>query len=75
MEDSTPDQTTPKNILIPIHNDIQQRLSDSATRDAALFEVAEWVKNTGSFFGASAATAYKVAAVFVEGLEKDYGNG
>jgi hypothetical protein len=72
MEDSTPYQIMSKNILIPIRNDIQQRLRDPKTRDAALFEVAEWVKNTGLFFSASAATAYKVAATFVEGLDKDY---
>jgi hypothetical protein len=72
MEDVTPYKINPKNVALPIRSDIRQRLRDPETRDVALLEVAEWVKNTGLFFGASATTAYKVAAVFVEGLSKDY---
>lgn len=35
-----------------------------------LAEIAEWVKVTCLMFGASPATAYKVAGLFVEGLER-----
>ena len=38
--------------------------------EMTLEEIAEWVCNTCLMFGASTSTAYKVAATFVEGLEK-----
>ena len=52
--------------------DIKTRLNNPQTRLKALADTAEWIKETGLFFGASPVTAYKTAAVFIEGLENDY---
>lgn len=52
-------------------HDIKSRLNDPSTRKQALLDTAEWVKTTALYFGATPATAYKVAAVFIEELEKD----
>lgn len=52
-------------------DDIKTRLANPTTRKQALDDLAIWVKDTALFFGCSTATAYKVAGVFVEGIEKD----
>lgn len=39
--------------------------------EMTLEELAEWICKTCLLFGASPSTAYKVASVFVEGLENE----
>lgn len=41
------------------------------TREETLLELAEWVKDTCLLFGTSASLAYKIAIMFIAGLEYD----
>lgn len=50
---------------------INARLTNPLTREETLLELAEWVKDTCLFFGTSASLAYKIASMFIAGLEYD----
>lgn len=75
MEDEIKYRATPKGkqyIRLNQIEDIKQRLNNPTTRKQALLDTGEWAKETALYFGASPTTAYKIAATFVEGLEKDF---
>ena len=61
---------------IPYRREIAVRMVEGGRsmnkpiEEMTLAELAEWVKMTCLMFGASPATAYKVAGTFVEGLER-----
>ncbi len=50
----------------------QMLLYPDEERQKALYELGTWVVSTCLLFGAELSTAYKVAAIFVEGLENSY---
>lgn len=49
---------------------VRERLQ-SKQREYALHELGDWVVETCLLFGASATTAYKVAALMVEGIDRE----
>jgi hypothetical protein len=58
-----------------VRESIKLALANPATRDQALDAVGAWVKETCLLFGVSAATAYKLAWIFTEGLAAEYNGG
>ena len=51
---------------------IKAMLAEDSTRSQALDELGEWAKSLCLIFSASPSTAYRVAALFVEGIEASY---
>lgn len=50
---------------------LNARLTNPLTREKTLLELAEWVKSTCLLFGTSVYMAYKIADMFIAGLEND----
>lgn len=53
-------------------DDIRARLAVPETRRGALIQISEWVKYTCLVMGTSPKLAYEVAAIFADGLQKDW---
>ncbi len=50
---------------------INARLKNPLTREETLLELAEWVKDTCLLFGTPASLAYRIASMFIGGLENE----
>jgi hypothetical protein len=54
---------------------LREMLADGRRRDAALVELADFVKQTCLLHGTQVGTAYTVAGLFVRGLEAEWRGG
>ena len=54
-----------------MQSELNKKLVNPKTRNEALIEIGEWVKNTCLMFGVSPNISFKVSGIFVEGIAQE----